>query len=105
MNSDRSRAFLPSIRSSSPTIKRTENAVHAVHSWAEFQNLALITEVELNEQYQRDVIFQDRNSSDARSIAGSSEKVTQESKSMELPFLYLEARRPVDEIEIQVIQF
>lgn len=79
--------------------------MHAVHSWAEFQNLALITEVELNEQYQRDVIFQDRNSSDARSIAGSSEKVTQESKSMELPFLYLEARRPVDEIEIQVIQF
>jgi len=77
--------------------------MHALCWWEEFQNLAHMARVELKQQ--NNIVFQDRNSSDARSIAGSSEKVTQESKSTELPFLYLEARRPVDEIEIQVIQF
>ena len=51
------------------------------------------------------MIFQDSNSSGAERIAGSSEDPTQDSKSVEMPLLYLEARRPVDEIEIQVIQF
>ena len=77
--------------------------MHALCWWEEFQNLAHMARVELKQQ--NNIMFQDRNSSDARSIAGSSEKVIQESKTMELPFLYLEARRPVDEIEIQVIQF
>lgn len=101
-----------SARSASSTCQRAEDAVQAVFSGAEIKSLAHEARVKLNEQHRtsasahnRHMVFQDCCSSSATSITGSFEEVSQEGKPRALLLLYLEPKRPVHEVEIQVIQF
>ena len=101
-----------SARSASPTIKRAEDAVQAAVSGAEIKSLPHVARGKLNEQHwssagthTRHMVFLDWSSSSAPSVTSSFEEVSQEAKPRALLSLYLEPQRPVDEVEIQVIQF
>lgn len=79
-----------SARSTSPSIKRAEDAVQAAVSASEFKSLPQVARVGLNEWHQssagahyRHVIFLDRNSSNAVSMTGSFGELSHVGKSME----------------------